>query len=111
MRTGRLYALNDEDLKGFITWTEKRVNAVLLFTTGLKAEEYWHKVMPHRPLRVYSILKDRMEGFVHSMLNSDITYAVIDVPWQHADTHNVYEDEVVRDYAIVDLNKLRARFA
>tara|TARA_Y100001937_G_C7057360_1_gene302066 strand:+ start:557 stop:892 length:336 start_codon:yes stop_codon:yes gene_type:complete len=106
----RLYALSDETLKGFITWTEKRVNAVMLFSTGLKAEEYWYKVMPHRPLRVYSIQKDRMEVFVSSMLNSDITYAVVDVPWQHADTHNRYSDEVVRDYAIVDLKKLKARF-
>lgn len=108
MRT--LYALSDKDLKGFITWTEKHVNAVLLFTTGDKANKYWYQVMPHRPLSVYSIPKKRMEGFVHSMLNSEITYAVIDVPWQHADTTTVHEDEVVRDYAIVDLRKLKARF-
>jgi hypothetical protein len=106
----RLYALSDSDLKGFITWTEKRVNAVLLFTSGDKANEYWHEVMPHRPLSVYSIPKNRMENFVHSMLNSDITYAVMDVPWQHADTTTVHPDEVVRDYAIVDLRKLKARF-
>jgi hypothetical protein len=110
MANSRLYALDDKELQGLITWTEKHVNAVLLFTTGVKAEEYWHKVMPHRPLRVYSVTKANMENFVHSMLNSDISYAVIDVPWQHADTHNVYEDEVVRDYAIVDLRKLKARF-
>ena len=106
----KLFALHDSQLNGFITWTEKEVNAILLFTSGEKAEEYWQKVYPERPLQVYTIHKSRMEVFVASMLNSQVTYAIIDVPWQHADWTQEHEDETVRDYCIVDLNLVRAKF-
>ena len=105
-----LWVLHDSDLNGFITWTEKGVNAVLMFTSGDKAEEYFRNVFPNRPLSVYRVQRTRMQNFVHSMLNSQISYAIVDLPWQHADWINVHEDEVVRNYAIVDLNLLRAKY-
>tara|TARA_R110002096_G_scaffold186882_12_gene366055 strand:+ start:91 stop:429 length:339 start_codon:yes stop_codon:yes gene_type:complete len=104
-----LFTLRDTSLKGFLTWMEKNTSAVFLFTTGEKAEEYHSKVFPNRPISVYPVPKARMKDFVCSMLNSGLEYAIIDVPWQHADVNEVYEDEVVRDYAIVDLHTVRAR--
>lgn len=109
--TDKMYALQDTKLKGFITWQEKGAIAVFLFSSGEKAEEYWHQVFPTRPLSVYAIDKRRLKDFVVSMTNADIGYAVIDVPWQHADVNEVYDDEVVRDYAIVDLRTLNARIS
>lgn len=105
-----LWVLHDKDLNGFLTWTEKGVNAVLMFTSGDKAEEYFRNVFPSRPLSVYRVHRSRMQNFVHSMLNSQIDYAIINLPWQHADWMNVYDDEVVRNYAIVDLRILKDKF-
>lgn len=108
--SGSLWALHDDDLRGFLTWTEKGINAVLMFTTGDKAEEYFRHVFPARPISVYRVHKTRMQNFVHSMLNSKIEYAIIDLPWQHADWLNVHDDEVVRNYAIIDLRLVKAKF-
>ena len=106
----KLYALHDENLNGFLTWMEKGTSAILLFTTGGKAEEYINMVYPKRPLSVYAVHKTRMTTFVESMIVSGLEYAVIDLPWQHADWTESYEDDVVRDYAIVDLRMVKARF-
>lgn len=110
MKPGRvMYVLHDKDLKGFLTWMEKGVIAVLMFTKSELAEEYRFKVFPTRPIDVYQIHKTRMSVFVSSMLNSNIQYAVIDAPWQHADVLNEYDDEVIRNYAIVDLRVVKSQ--
>jgi len=108
-RTGTLYCLNDTKIGGFITWCEKGTSAIMMFTTGDKAEEYIAKTYPGRPISVYKLSKTRMKSFVQSMVNSGIEYALIDVPWQHFDAYNEYDDEVVRNYGIVDLNAVAAR--
>jgi len=107
----KMYALQDTKFKGFITWMEKGVGAIMLFTRGEKAEEYRQRVYPTRPLDVYAIDKHRAKDFVASMVNANIDYAVIDVPWQHTDVDGLHEDEVVRNYAIVDLRTLHARMS
>lgn len=90
---------------------EKGAGAIFLFTSGEKAEEYHNNVCPWRPISVYAIKRTRMKEFVYSMLNAGIEHAIIDVPWQHADVNEVYEDEVVRNYAIVDLRTVIARIS
>lgn len=105
----RLYALYDKQLKGFITWMEKGAGAIILFTSGEKAERYATLVYPTRPLVVYIIDKRRAADFVHSMINAGIHYALIDVPPEHADTTQEYTDEQIRDYALVSLVTVRAR--
>ena len=109
-RTGELFILQDTELKGAITWMEKGTAAIMMFTRGDFAEEYVTRIYPTRPIVVYRVRKEQMKDFVQNMLNSGIEYAIIDVPWQHADITESYNDEVVRDYAIVDLNMVRARF-
>lgn len=83
----------------------------MLFTRGEKAEEYHQRVYPRRPLTVYAIDKRRVKEFVASMVNAGLGYAVIDVPWQHADIDGLHDDEVVRNYAIVNLRTLHARMS
>lgn len=99
-----LYALHDKDLKGFITWMEKGTSAIFLFTSGEKAERYIAETCRHRPVVVYRIDKHKAKDFVATMLNAKIEYALIDAPPEHADVWNVHDEEVVRNYAIVDLN-------
>lgn len=109
-RTGELFILQDTEVKGAITWMEKGTAAIMMFTRGEFAEEYITRIYPTRPIVVYKVRKQQMKDFVHNMLNSGIEYAIVDVPWQHADISESYEDEVVRDYAIVDLRLVVARF-
>lgn len=106
-----LFALLDTELKGFITWIEKNNSAIMLFTSGERAEAYLEAVNRNRPIIVYSIKKTAARDFVDQMLKSDIRYALIDVPPEQTDILNSYPDEVVRNYALVDLKTLRARMA
>lgn len=105
----KLYALLDKQLGGFLTWSEKNTVAIFLFTNGQLAERYADMVHPNRPLVVYQIDSRKSKEFVAQMLNSDVQYALINVPPEHADVFNVYEDEVIRNYAIVDLRQVRAK--
>lgn len=107
----RLYALFDKKLGGFITWMEKGAGAIFLFTSGDKAERYAHLVWPNRPLSVYLIEKAKASVFIASMLKSNIGYALLDVPPEHADVYELYDDELIRNYAIIDLRKARARMS
>ena len=107
----RLFAIHDTKLKGFITWMEKGQSAIFLFTTSDKAEHYVEKVRRNRPIVVYPIEKRKAEAFIHQMLNAGINYALVDVPPEHADTYNVHDDEVVRNYALIDLRLARARMS
>jgi hypothetical protein len=107
----KLYALHDKQLGGFITWQEKGTSAIFLFTNSDLAERYAHEVHHGRPLVVYLIHKSKARDFVGQMLNAGIEYALINVPPEHADTFNVYEDEVVRNYAIVNLRKVNSRLS
>lgn len=105
----RLYALFDNELKGFITWIEKGESAILLFTTGQKAEAYLNRIRAGRPVDVSIIDKRRAKDFVDVLLIRNINYALIDVPPEQTDILNDHPDEVVRNYALVDLRTLRAR--
>ena len=104
----KLYAIYDRQLKGFITWMEKKTSAIFLFTTGEKAEKYIHDVSVGRPLVVYLIHKHKARAFIDQMLNAGIEYALIDVPSEHTNILEEQRDEIVRNYAIVDL-RLAAR--
>ena len=118
-----LYAILDLILNGYITWFEQKkghgeVRGVLMFTTGDRCEEYVHKVMPARAehTSVCRIGRPQMQDFVKKMLRARVEYALVDVP--PVSTDQLAEGEaaaesagnLVRDYAIVDLKKLRARF-
>jgi len=105
----KLYAIYDQQLKGFITWMEKGTSAIFLFTTGEKAEKYINDVSRNRPLVVYLIDKRRARAFIDQMLNAKIEYALIDVPSEHANILEEQDDAVVRNYAIVDLRKAARR--
>lgn len=107
----KLYALHDKQLGGFITWQEKGTSAIFLFTSSDLAERYAYEVHRYRPIVVYLIHKSKSRDFVDQMLNAGIEYALINVPPEHADTFNVYEDEVVRNYAIVDLRTVKAKLS
>lgn len=105
----KLYALYDSQLKGFITWIEKNESAILLFTSGAKAEAYLNRIRAGRPVDVSIIYKQRAKDFVDMLLVRDINYALVDVPPEQTDVMNDHPDEVVRNYALVDLRTLKAR--
>lgn len=117
-----LYMIEDLSLKGYITWSEKRggveVIAVLMFTTGEKAEEYIYKVLPRRgyegKVGVCRVSNAMIKPWIKQMRDADIDYALIDVPPIAADQFSEgyirAEEELVRDYAIVDLDTLSKRY-
>lgn len=99
----KLYALLDTDIKCFITWIEKNESAIFLFSTGEMAERYASVVFPKRPIKAYPIHNSKSRDFMIHMINRGIHYALIDVPPEHADPFEEKDDEVVRNYAIVNL--------
>lgn len=117
-----LYTLLDMKINGYLTWTETKphpigeVIGVLMFTTGELAEEYIHKVMPARAefVSVCRVSKELSSVFIAQMIASKIDYALIDVPPiavdEHAEGLKGFEQDYVRDYAIVDIKKAGARF-
>lgn len=115
-----LYAIHDIMLNGFITWFENKhgveIRGILLFTTGEKCENYIHKVMPARVehVSVCKVPRRKMQAFVAQMVTSGIDYALIDVPPivvdQFSEGVDLAERELIREYGIVDLKKLHARF-
>ena len=117
-----LYAIHDTKLNGFITWHEKKpqpvgdVSGILLFTTGELCEEYISKILPKRInfVSVCKIGKQNMKPFVHNLLKNQIDYALINVPPivvdQFSEGEKIAEQDLIRDYMIVDLKKLVARF-
>ena len=99
-----LYVIEDRQLGGFITWMEKGISGVFMFTSGEKAEEYIYELatpdrLPH--LGVCRVSKRRRRDFVNQMLEAGIEYAVIDVPKHHGDEFCATEE--MRNYGIVDL--------
>lgn len=107
----RLYSLFDKELKGYITWIEKGVNAVFLFTSGEKASAYLERVRAGRPVDVSIIDKRQSKDFVDSCLHAGVTHALIDVPPEQTDIFHSYADEQIRNYALIDLRTIRARMS
>ena len=104
-----LYALLDTELDGFLTWTEDQpgvgeIVGVILFTRGEGAEEYIHNVMPGRSgvVSVCKITKSKLREFTEQIVDSGVGYALIDPPSKAG---------MVRNYAIIDIKKLVARYS
>jgi hypothetical protein len=107
----RFFYLFDTQLKGTITWREKGVSGVFLFSTEDRAQAYLKAVRANRPVVVSPLEKRQARAFVESMINAGIEYALIDVPPEQTDILNSYDDEVVRNYAVASLKTLRARMS
>jgi hypothetical protein len=89
-----------------------------MFTTGERAEEHIHKVIParHEHVAVCTVRKARVQAFIFQMLRAQIYYALIDAPPTSFDQLAEGIDfaqsagDLHRDYMIVDLRKLAPRF-
>ena len=116
-----LYAILDLKLDGYITWSEKKkgigeIIGVLMFSKGDLAEEYIHKVMPARAefVSVCKVGKKVAHTFVAQMVSAGVDYALIDIPPiavdQLAEGEVAAQQDLDRDYMIVDMKKLAVRF-
>lgn len=80
MKEKKLYLLRDVTLGGFLTWMEKKENAILMFTRGQLAERYITEVYPERRIVVFILNRRVVKQFVAEMIASNINYAIIDLP-------------------------------
>lgn len=108
MKEKKLYLLRDVTLGGFLTWMEKKENAILMFTRGQLAERYITEVYPERRIVVFILNRRVVKQFVAEMIASNINYAIIDLPPEHVDPYA--SDEQVRNYGILNLLGLFGKY-